>query len=141
MKGLRGITVIFVIALFSTTCFGGDLCWVKGDLKVCEWGCCGDYSTDTLSGVCCEDTNIGVIVGAVIGSIALVTGIVVTIVVVCCCCRKQPIVSGHVIQGNTATVVTGQTLYGVPNVTNVYDGPDGQVQMTFTSNTTPVGKY
>ena len=69
--------------------------WYNGETYYCQYGCCGDG----LDKHCCTIT--GIIVGACIGGIILISLIVVAI----CCCMKHKGKSGRVI-GTTTTTST-----------------------------------
>ncbi|XP_053403525.1 uncharacterized protein LOC128558425 [Mercenaria mercenaria] len=85
----------------------------------CEQGCCGD-SWDQY---CCISGEVGMIIGIVLGSIALVAIIVSVLVAVFCCCRKSRGRAGQVCQPAGAQTTTVQ-MQGMP-VTNMAYGQVG----------------
>ncbi|KAH3852573.1 cysteine and tyrosine-rich protein 1-like [Dreissena polymorpha] len=109
-------TLVVCLTLCFKEVAASEVCWTGGlKLEDCKWGCCDGsdgYST------CCEQTNAGLIAGAVLGSLVLVA-IVVSIVVCCVCCvRRSPGASGQVLGNATpvqAAVVTSSNMtYGQP---------------------------
>ncbi|KAK7496236.1 hypothetical protein BaRGS_00012646 [Batillaria attramentaria] len=76
----------------------------------CAYGCCGYYPSE----YCCS-ASVGLIVGCVIGGIALL----IVIIAAVCCCIKRP---GH----TGRTVRASQVAYGQNNLAVVYTATSAQ---------------
>lgn len=77
----------------------------------CSTSCCGD----SYNRYCCY-SNVGLIVGIVLGVIGLVATVVTVLVVVFCCCRKSRGQTGQVCQPACVTTTT-VPVYGVQATT------------------------
>ncbi|XP_053403532.1 uncharacterized protein LOC123537922 [Mercenaria mercenaria] len=104
-----------ILCISFTGIFAGEWCtdyntdssdWWDHDANTiwCEEGCCGDGWDQH----CCISGEAAMIIGIVIGSIALVAIIVSVLVAVFCCCRKSRGRAGQVCQPNGAQTTTVQ---------------------------------
>ena len=91
---------LFMILFIYPGVLSADYCYdsYNDETYYCEYGCCDDEN-DELDKHCC--TIAGIIVGACIGGLVLISLIVVAI----CCCMKHKGQSGHVIGTTTTTSI------------------------------------
>ncbi|KAK6177727.1 hypothetical protein SNE40_015772 [Patella caerulea] len=120
--------------------------YINSDIRYCSYGCCNTRSGATFSNVCCDypaaRSSTGIIIGIIVGVVALIiTTIVVIVIIVCCCCKRQPATQGHVITApNTAVVYsnTTQTSMMHPGVayppSNTFNPPQGTNNSSSTPN-------
>ncbi|KAK6177713.1 hypothetical protein SNE40_015760 [Patella caerulea] len=84
--------------------------------RYCSYGCCTTGTDATFINVCCNRKGVytykphSIIIGIIVGVVALIiTIIVVIVIIVCCCCKRQPATQGHVITAPNTTVVYSNT--------------------------------
>ncbi|XP_060582046.1 uncharacterized protein LOC132738554 [Ruditapes philippinarum] len=133
-------TKLFAIILLSSFSgiLAGEWCteytddlFDSTDTIYCEDGCCGN----SYDQYCCLNGRTGMIVGIVIGSLALVAAIVSILVAVFCCCRKSRGRAGQVCQPTTGAHTTVQ-MQGMAGYGQV--GYNGGIQYpVMTSNVAP----
>ncbi|XP_076447989.1 uncharacterized protein LOC143284823 isoform X1 [Babylonia areolata] len=124
------LTLLAVLFVLFTGCKGGEFCttykdYVSSgrytyDTTYCTHGCCGTYPYE----YCCATAPwlIGVIVGAVLGGIGLISLIIVAI----CSCIKRQGSWGQVIQ-HTATPIDNPAFSTTTNM--AYPGTGAQYPM------------
>ncbi|XP_052275702.1 uncharacterized protein LOC127875012 isoform X3 [Dreissena polymorpha] len=124
--------LILAVGIHGVT--AGEWCFVQKsfgfgtDYKYCSWGCCTyNYGTQ-----CCEQTNIGVLVGSIVGGVIGLI-VLVSILVACCCIMKRQ----RARQGQVFTTANVQPVYGAPGTQMAYAQQPYQPYPTQTTNMQP----
>ncbi|XP_052275701.1 uncharacterized protein LOC127875012 isoform X2 [Dreissena polymorpha] len=127
--------LILAVGIHEVT--AGEWCFVQKsfdfgtDYKYCSWGCC----TYNYGKQCCEQTyvsNIGVLVGSIVGGVIGLI-VLVSILVACCCIMKRQ----RARQEQVFTTANIQPVYGAPGTQMAYAQQPYQPYPIQTTNMQP----